>query len=93
MNASPTPRTYYSTGIALIVLLAVTVGISYIDLGPLNTPIAMFISLMKAVLILLFFMHVRYNPPIMWLFVGAGFFWLGIMLVLGLSDYMSRHWR
>jgi len=92
MNA-PSTRTYLIVSIALLVLLALTVAASYIDLGPLNTALAMSISLAKAALILLFFMHVRYNPPIMWLFVGTGFFWLGIMLVLAMSDYMSRTWR
>jgi len=90
---TPSPRTYFVISVALLVLLALTVGASFLDLGPLNTPLAMSISLAKAVLILLFFMHVRYNPPIMWVFVGAGFFWLGIMLVLAMSDYMSRGWR
>jgi len=92
MNA-PSARTYFLTGAALLVLLGLTVGASYIDLGPFNTIFAMAIALAKAVLILLFFMHVRYNPPILWLFVGTGFFWLGIMFVLALSDYMTRGWR
>jgi len=92
MNA-PSARTYFFTGIALIAFLALTVAAAYIDLGPLNTAVAMAISLAKGALIVLFFMHIRYSKPILWVFVGAGFFWLGIMLVLAMSDYMSRGWN
>ncbi len=89
----PTARTYLLNGAALLVLLALTIGAAYLNLGPLNTPVAMFISLAKGALIILFFMHLRYSKPILWIFAGAGFFWLGIMLVLALSDYMSRGWK
>jgi cytochrome c oxidase subunit 4 len=92
MNA-PSARTYLICGVALLAFLALTIAAAYINLGPLNTIVAMSISVAKATLIILFFMHMRYNKPIMWLFVGAGFFWLGIMLVLAMSDYMSRGWR
>jgi cytochrome c oxidase subunit 4 len=94
MNANaPTARTYISNGIALLACLAVTIAAAYVNLGPLNTAAAMAISLAKGVLILLFFMHIRYSRPLLWVFVGAGFFWLGIMLVLAMSDYMTRGWR
>ena len=91
MNA-PTPRTYSLAGLALLVLLALTIGAAYLQLGPLNTPVAMLISLLKGAVILLFFMHVRYSRPVLWLFVGAGFFWLAIMFALALSDYLTRGW-
>lgn len=89
MNA-PSPRTYLVTGIALLAFLALTITAAYVDLGPFNTIVAMAISLAKGALIVLFFMHMRYSKPILWVFLGAGFFWLGIMLVLAMSDYMSR---
>lgn len=91
MNA-PSVRTYLLNGAALLVLLALTIGAAYLNLGPLNTPVAIFISLAKGALIILFFMHLRYSKPILWIFAGAGFFWLGVMLVLALSDYLSRGW-
>ncbi|MEP6822699.1 MAG: cytochrome C oxidase subunit IV family protein [Chthoniobacterales bacterium] len=84
--------TYSFAGIALLVLLALTIGAAYLQLGPLNTPVAMIISAVKAALILLFFMHVRYSRSKLWLFVGAGFFWLTIMFALALSDYLTRGW-
>lgn len=91
--SSPTPRSYFLTAVALLGFLALTIGAAYINLGPLNTIVAMSISLSKASLIVLFFMHLHYSKPIMWVFVAAGFFWLGIMLVLALSDYLTRGWR
>ncbi len=92
MNA-PSSRTYFLTGIGLLGFLALTIGAAYLNLGPLNTAVAMSISLAKGALIVLFFMHLRYSRPIVWVFAGAGFFWLGIMLALALSDYVSRGWR
>lgn len=94
MNAhAPTARAYLINGVALLGFLALTIGAAYLNLGPLNTIVAMAISLAKGALILLFFMHLRYGKPLMWVFAGAGFFWLGIMLMLALSDYMTRGWR
>ncbi len=91
MNANtPAARTYVVTGAALLGFLALTIAAAYVNLGPLNTIVAMAISLAKGTLIILFFMHVRYSKPLLWVFVGAGFFWLGIMFVLALSDYMTR---
>jgi cytochrome c oxidase subunit IV len=89
----PSARSYLLTGLALLILLALTITAAHINLGLLNTIVAMSISVAKGGLIVLFFMHLRYSKPIMWVFVAAGFFWLGIMLVLGMSDYMSRGWR
>jgi cytochrome c oxidase subunit 4 len=51
------------------------------------------ISVASTVLILLFYMHVRRSKPLLWVFVGAGFFWLGIMFVLAFSDFLTRGWR
>lgn len=94
MNANaPTARTYLINGAALLAFLALTIAAAYVNLGPFNTIAAMAIAVIKGALILLFFMHVRYSKPVMWLFVGAGFFWLGIMLVLAMSDYLTRGWR
>ena len=87
---APTARTYLITGIALLAFLALTIAAAHADLGAFNIVVAMAISFAKGALIVLFFMHMRYSKPILWVFVGAGFFWLGIMLVLAMSDYMSR---
>ena len=94
MNANtPTAGTYIWTGATLIGLLALTIAIAYLNLGPFNTVASTAISVASATLIILFFMHVRYSQPLLWVFVGAGFFWLGIMFVLALSDFMTRGWK
>lgn len=83
-------RVYVSVFIALMVLLALTIGVALLDLGPLSVPIALTIAAVKAFLILLYFMHVRYSSHIAWIYAGAGFFWLLILIVLTMSDYLSR---
>jgi cytochrome c oxidase subunit 4 len=83
-------KTYLQITGALFVLLAATVGAACLNLGPLNTPVALLISLAKAALILIFFMHLRRQHPLAKLFACAGFFWLGILIVLAMSDYLTR---
>ena len=81
---------YVQVTAALLALLLLTVGMAYVHLGPLNTAVAMLISVAKASCIIWFFMHVRKASPLLRLFVGAGFFWLALLIVLALSDYLTR---
>jgi cytochrome c oxidase subunit 4 len=83
-------KTYLLVWASLLILLAITVLVSYIHLGWLNAAAAVAIAVIKAVIIILYFMHVRYSPKLVWVFVGAGFFWLGIMFVLTMGDYFTR---
>ena len=85
-------RTYITVYIALMILLVLTVGAAFIDLGPLNLVVAMAIAITKAVLIVLFFMHIRYAGPLSRLFAVIGFFWLMILFVQTLTDYITRSW-
>src|SRR5262245_31518794 len=85
-------KTYFAVFSALMLMLALTVGIAYIHLGEWNVVVAMSIAVTKAVLIILYFMHVRYSPRLMWIYVGARFFWLGILFALTFSDYFTRAW-
>lgn len=85
-------RTYINTCIALMLLLALTLGAAYVDLGALNFTVAMAISVGKALLIILVFMHVRHSSPVVKLAAGAGFVWLLILFVLTMSDYITRNW-
>jgi cytochrome c oxidase subunit 4 len=78
---------------ALLMMTLATAGAAFIDLGGnLNTAVAMLIAACKALLVILFFMHVRYSSRLTWVFVGAGFFWLMILLALTLADVLSRRW-
>lgn len=77
----------------LMFLLILTLAVAMVDLpGPLNIIVAMTVAIIKAVLIILYFMHVKYSSRLTWLFAGAGFAWLLIMFSLTFSDYFSRGW-
>lgn len=88
------PLSVYFRVFALLMLMTfATVAVAFVDLGWGNTPVALAIALFKATIVILFFMHVRYNTPLMWLYAGAGFFWLLILLVLTMQDYVTRSWE
>jgi cytochrome c oxidase subunit 4 len=86
-------KVYIRVFIALLTLTTVTTGVAFIDLGGIgNVAAAMAIAVVKAVLVMLYFMHLRYSSHLTLLFAGAGIFWLGILMVLTVSDYVSRGW-
>ena len=74
---------------ALMVLTAITVAVAYVDLGVMNTVVAMGIAVTKATLVILFFMHVRWSDRLTGVVVASSFVWLIIMLTFTLSDYLS----
>jgi cytochrome c oxidase subunit 4 len=85
-------KIYFLIFFALIVGTTLTVAVAFINLGFLNTPIALVIALIKATLVIMFFMHVKYSPKLVGLFAVAGFFWLCILLSLTMQDYLTRGW-
>jgi cytochrome c oxidase subunit IV len=89
-------KVYFVIFGALMVGTALTVVAAKVDLDPLfhgaNTVVALTIAVIKATLVVLYFMHVRYSTRLIWVVVVAGFFWLGILFVLTMSDYLSRGW-
>ena len=86
-------RVYYSIFAILMLCTLATVLIAFVDLGALNTVAALTIAVFKAVLVILYFMHVKYSPRLTWAVVVGSVFWLGILLVLTMSDYLTRAWR
>ena len=86
------PKTYLLILGALMVLTATTTGAAFIDMGVFNPIIALAIAVLKAVLVILFFMHIRYSTKVMMLTVGAGFFTFLVLVTMTLSDYISRNW-
>ena len=74
----------------LMILLLLTWGVAQFNLGAFNVIAALTIAVTKMLLVILFFMHVRYNTRLTWIFVAAGFVWLLIMIDLTLSDYLTR---
>jgi cytochrome c oxidase subunit IV len=85
-------RVYYVIFASLMVLTAVTIGVAFINLGPLNFPVALAIAIVKATLVILFFMHVKYSSRLTKLTVGTGFFFLLVLFTLTLTDYLTRGW-
>jgi len=84
--------TYVGIFLALIALTGITTGVAYIDLGAANTVVALAIAVVKMLLVVLFFMHVKYSAGLTRLVIVAGFFWLAIMVAMTLSDELTRHW-
>jgi cytochrome c oxidase subunit 4 len=84
--------TYIGIFGALMVCTILTVLAAFTNLGNLNFPVAIAIAVFKASLVVLFFMHVKYASKLTKLMVGVAFFFLGIMLTLTLTDYLSRGW-
>jgi len=83
---------YYAVFAALMVLTAVTVGVAYIDLGALNIAVALAVAVVKAALVVLFFMHVKYSSRLVQLVVLASIVWLIILFAITLTDYVTRGW-
>ena len=84
--------TYLTIFGALMACTILTVVAAFINLGNLNFPVALTIAIFKATLVVLFFMHIKYGSSLTKLIVGTAFFFLGVMLTLTLSDYLSRGW-
>jgi cytochrome c oxidase subunit IV len=89
--------TYFTVFAALMVLLVVTFFAAKIDLdrmaGGLNLVVAMTIAVIKALMVVLIFMHVKNSTRLVWAFSGAAFVWLVIMFVMFFSDYSTRGWQ
>jgi cytochrome c oxidase subunit 4 len=85
-------RTYVIIWIALMALMVLTVYLSTIPMGhALNTAVALFIAAVKATLVLMFFMHLKYESyKLSAVVFGAGLFWLLILFGLDLTDYLTR---
>jgi cytochrome c oxidase subunit 4 len=78
--------------VVLVVCTLVSVGSSYLSLGPANGIIVLLIALFQALLTLWFFMEVRSSSRVLQLAIFAGIFTLGVLFVMCLTDYVSRAW-
>jgi cytochrome c oxidase subunit 4 len=84
-------RTYVIVCAILVVLTFLTVALSFVPLGGVwHIVIGLLIGLTKASLVILFFMHALISPRLTWIVIAVVAFWLGILLVLTLSDYFTR---
>jgi len=93
MSGHVAPKSmYYLVFLALLVGTALTVGVAFIDLGPINNVLMLGIAMTKALLVILFFMHVRWSTRLTWLVAASCFFWLLILFGLTMQDYLTRGW-
>lgn len=84
-------KIYYAIWIALLVLTVVTAEVATIDLGPFNTIVALVIATFKALLVILFFMHVKYtSEKLTKMVIVSSLFWLLLLLALSMADYTTR---
>ena len=83
---------YLAVFFTLIALTWVTAYVATIDLGGLNIFVALSIAIFKASLVILFFMHVKYGTKLTKMIVGAGFFWLILLLFIVMTDIWTRSW-
>ena len=86
------PAVYTLTLVALLILTGMTVGAAYIDLGSGNVVVALVIATIKATLVALFFMHLKWDKPVNGIIAMAGFIFLGIFLMFDLIDTTSRNY-
>jgi cytochrome c oxidase subunit 4 len=94
MSGHISPKsTYYTIFGSLMILTGITIAVAFINLGRLNFPVAISIAVIKATLVILFFMHVKYSSRLTKLIIGTGFFFLLVLFVLTMTDYISRGWR
>lgn len=89
-HAETPMRVYYSVFAALMVLLVLTVWVAYIHLAHWGLPIAMTIAVVKASLVVWYFMHLRQTGKVMWLFAGVGVVWLITLIVSVVVDVLMR---
>jgi cytochrome c oxidase subunit 4 len=93
MSGHVAPKSmYYAVFAALIVGTALTVLVAFFDLGPLNNIVMLLIASVKALLVVLFFMHVRWSTRLTWVVAASGFVWLIILFGLTMTDYLTRGW-
>jgi cytochrome c oxidase subunit IV len=85
-------RIYVGVLLALLALTALTTAVAFYDLGRWNTIAALAIAVTKMLLVILFFMHLKYSSGLTRLVLLAGFFWFAILVALTLSDELTRNW-
>ena len=86
-------RVYFAAFIALMVLLGVTVGAAFVSLGTAgNLLLALTVASVKALIIVVYFMHLRHSNVVVRIFAASGFVWLTILIIHLMSDYLARNW-
>ena len=85
-------RTFVIIWAALLVFTGITVAVAYLNLGAASVAVALIIAVIKASLVALFFMEIRYSHRMTQIVLVGGLAWLLILLLLCMTDYASRPW-
>jgi cytochrome c oxidase subunit IV len=85
-------KTYFTVYLVLLLLLAATVGVAYVEIGTFNLILALLIAFSKAALVVLFFMHVYYSTSLTKAFVLTAILFLVLLAGLTMADYLTRTW-
>jgi cytochrome c oxidase subunit IV len=88
----PSLKLYFAVFGILMVGTGLTVLVAFYDLGPLNNIMMLTIAIVKALFVVLYFMHVRWSSRLTWVVAASGFFWLLIMFTFTMTDYLTRGW-
>jgi cytochrome c oxidase subunit 4 len=86
------PKLYYAVFAALIVGTVLTYLAALVDFGFFNNVVMLTIAVTKMLLVMLFFMGVRWSSRLTWVVAGSGFVFLLILFTITMSDYMTRGW-
>jgi cytochrome c oxidase subunit 4 len=89
-DAAAAKKIYFFVFGALLALTLITAGVAFLDLGAFNTPVALSIAVVKAVLVMIFFMHLNHSGYVIRIFAAAAFLWLGHLFIFTLADYLTR---
>ena len=84
------PKIYLLILTALLAGTTATVAVAQIDLGPFNIVVALTIAVIKATLVVLFFMHMKYSHRLNWIFFAAAVIWLILLISMTLVDVIAR---
>lgn len=86
------PLKYFGVYVSLMILLGLTYFFAHLDIGRFGVAVALLIAATKALLVVFYFMHIRYESGIIRCAAFIGVFWLGILMSLSIADYISRNW-
>ena len=85
-------KTYVLVFFSLVGLTLLTTAVAFVDLGAFNTVVALVIAFCKMLLVIFFFMHLRYTRGLVRIVLFTGFFWLALLIGLTMTDYRTRTW-
>jgi len=85
------PRYLLLAWLALAALLAGNIALAFLEQGPVSLFINLAVAAMMAAIVLTLFMELRSSAGLLWVFAGAGFFWLSLLFCLTAVDYLTRY--